>query len=214
MGRFQYGIEAGLAEIFKEAQSGLGSFLFEEAWSRTPTRVQQALMILGILGGPEIDDDLVRRVASGSGVSLEDLLTAVERSHLGNRRLIGSSGSVILGETAGKFLVGKHAALSEEAKREVESSCNDVRRAYEQVQRARLTNVKDRAADAFRTEEARAAYLANLRGELGEATTWFEEAIRRDSGNVALLDRFAWFLLMRAKRSSTCGKGGSRGVRG
>lgn len=199
VGRFKYGIDTALAEIFRQAQTDLGAFLFEDAWADLGQPTREAMILLGMFANPEVDDELARRIASSRNVLIDDLAVSLERSHLGRRRLIGASEVLALGEAAIKYLLAKNEDLKEGEKRAVREAYEEIKTSYEQRKRAQQARVRDRLSEAFRTSEARAAYLANLTRDFKSATSWYEEAIQIDSGNPALLDRFSWFLMIKIK---------------
>lgn len=192
------GIEEGLRTVLRHVRSDLGKFLYEDAWSRMDENQQNVFLVVGQLGGA-IAGVLVAWACGELGVYLTDWIVAFNETRFGTYNDYGNQFDISLEPSAREFLVTKYNELKKDAKAIVDKTTNAARRHYEDLLRAAEVVVTDRVVTAFRTSAAKAAKIAAERGDFEEAVMWFEEAITGDPGNFALLDRFAWFLMVNKK---------------
>jgi len=202
VGRYGYSIDHGIESVHGMAGGDLGEFLYQDAWNRTDARTREALLVLGQLGS-SVTEEVLSWTCSETLVTQESLFAALEETRFGNVYDYGQRLELNFDTSARTFLGEKFHKLDKngEAHKRVERAAGNVRKRNEQYLRVQHVGVIDRVARAFQCEAAKAAHRAYRQGDYQQAETWFEEAIRVDRGNAALLDRFARFLAL--KRQDT-----------
>lgn len=188
-------IDDGVRSILSQQRHELGRFLFDDAWQRIDERHRNAFLVLGQLGG-NVAGQVVAWICGEVGVSLTDWLGAFEETHFGLLNEYGTHYDLSIEPSAREYVSTKYRELPNSERARIDRIAKVVRERYLELLRADAADVTDRIEKAFRTSVARAAKLAALRGDEAEAVTWYEEAVAKDPGNAALLDRFAWYLMV------------------
>lgn len=81
----------------------------------------------------------------------------------------------------------------------INKAVNTASKRYREILAAHDSLVSDRISQAFRTDAAKAAKQAAARNAYEDAIFWYDEAIKVDAGNSALLDRYAFFLSVKGR---------------
>lgn len=193
IGQYGYSIDRGIESVLGMAKSDLGDFLYQDAWARMAPSTQEALLVLGQLGS-SVTEELFKWTCSETTVSYGALLGALEETRFGTSHDYGQRLELVFDPSARAFLGERFRRAHVETRGRVERAVGNIRKKNDQYLRAEHTEVNDRVRTAFRSEAAKAAHRAVDQGDFQEAVIWYEEAIKVDSGNAALLDRFALFL--------------------
>lgn len=197
-------IEEGQRAILSHERGELGEFLFEDAWSRMSEEHQLVFLVVVQLGGATTGQ-VLGWTCSEFGVHLTDWQESFYETRFGSLIDYGTDFDISLESGAREFLNTKLEQLDVRTKKKVAQVAANVNKRQEDYLRAQSVDVSDRVVEAFRTAAAKAAKLAAARGDTDEAIVWYEEAVSEDPGNAALLDRFAWYLMVnrRLKRAAT-----------
>jgi tetratricopeptide (TPR) repeat protein len=188
-------IDQGVRAVLRHGSSDLGEFLFEDAWNCMSEPQKQVFLLVGQLGGA-IAGQAVAWACADIGVFFSDWLNAFDETRFGSINDYGPVFDVVFQQGARDFLSKKYSDLDGDEKKTLDNLTYSIRKRYEQLLRAESTSISDRVVTAFRTSAAKAAKIAANRGDVEEALIWYEEAVSNDPGNAALLDRFAWFLMV------------------
>jgi len=193
VGRFQYSLESARDSVLRLASDDLGVFLYDDVWGRIEPDQRLAFSTLGQLGD-SISGKLVEYVCSELDVQHSVLLDAFEKTRFGSILDYSTSYDLVIDPSARAFLANKFNSLNPVDRKRVELSASRAVKRNLALLSAHTSGVTDRVIQAFRTDAAKAAKIAASRGEKDDAVFWYEEAIKADVGNSALLGRFAYFL--------------------
>jgi len=147
------------------------------------------------LGNP-VDGQIIGFACSENGLSLVDWDDAFEQTRFGAVRNYGSYQDLQIDIGAYEFLQSKFNDLATEEMEEISQQALKLVRRYKEILKTKGFELSDRRVEAFRTSEAKVAYLKVRKGDFEDAVLWFEEAVKRDPANSALWDRFAWYLMV------------------
>jgi len=198
VGKFGYSLDRGVQAALSLAAGDLGTFLYEDAWTRIGHQERQAFLVIGQLGGV-VTGDIIGWLCAELNVPHTQVLNAFEETRFGLLQDYGSRYDLSMDPSARSFLTQKFTQADKTVHDMVERTVSRVQRKYKQWVQAQSLHVGDRVAEAFRTEAAKAAHQAAEANKVEEAIQWYEEAIQIDRGNTALLDRFAWYLMREPK---------------
>jgi hypothetical protein len=187
-------IESAKSQILRDAQDGLGEFLYEDAWARMSSEHRRVFIVLAELDVP-ITNHVVGWVCSSLDVPHMSWLGAFEETHFGSKLDYAGEYEIEIVPMAVEFFRAKGMNLDERERGRLNNLRNSIKQKYLERETALSAPAGDRIEEAFQTPEARAAKLSVLRGKLDDANLWYEEAIGKDSQNSALFDRYAWFLM-------------------
>jgi hypothetical protein len=198
VGRFQYSLDSARDAVLRLASDDLGTFLYDDTWGRMSREERLAFVALGQLGDT-ISGRLVEFVCSELNVQHSMLLDSYEKTRFGSRLDYSTSYDLVIDPSARAFLAQKFNNLSPTDRRLVETAAAKAGKRHRDLLRAHASKITDRVVQAFRTDAAKAAKIAAARGDVEDAIFWFEEAIKADVSNPALMHRFAFFLSKKGK---------------
>jgi len=196
IGRYGYSLERSKQVVL--ANSDLGQFLYEDAWSRLEIGPKRALVSLAQLGD-SLPGELIQFVCGQLQVDQTIVLAALEETKFSVRFDYATQFDVRLEASALSFLRSAYEGLQTPDKLIVDEAVALASRRRAELLRAHAVDVTDRISDAFRTDAAKAAWQAASRGLNEDATFWYEEAIKVEPTNAQLLDRFAFFLAAKVR---------------
>ncbi|WP_143076243.1 tetratricopeptide repeat protein [Stigmatella erecta] len=191
-------IDDALQLVLRDAREDLGEFLFQDAWQRIGPEQREVFLVLGRLGGT-VDGQVVGWICSDIGVPHSIWQDAFEQTRFGSLVDYGARYDVQLEVGMNEFLARKYQSLPSLDQQRIERITQAVSRRYRQLLAASEASVTDRVVQAFRSSAAKAAKLAASAGSVEDAVLWYEEAVRVDAANAALWDRYAWYLMMKAR---------------
>jgi len=195
VGRSGCGLDEGVRAIMSQERGDLGEFLFEDAWNRMDARHRQVFLVLGQLGDA-VAGQAVGWACAEVGIPVDEWLAAFDETRFGALNDYGTQYDIAIEPGAREYLSTKYGEVPAGERAAIQALARTVSDRYQQLLRATESRVTDRVARAFRTSAAKAAKLAAHRGDFDAAVLWYEEAVKSDPGNAALLDRFAWFLMV------------------
>ena len=198
VGRYQYSLDSATNAVLRLASDDLGTFLYDDVWARLDAEERNAFLTIGQLGDT-VSGKLVEFVCSELQIQHSLLLDTYEKTRFGARHDYSTSYDLVIEPSARAFLSKKYKDCSAPQRSIIGTAISGAERRHRAILRAHESIVTDRVAKAFRSDAAKAAKLAAVRGEYQDAIFWYEEAIRVDTGNAALLDRFAFFLATKGR---------------
>lgn len=156
---------------------------------------REVFLAIGQLGG-SVSEQLVNWSCAEFSCYSQNWLTAFEETRFGSMIDYGANYDLTLDLGAREFLSSKFSVLSNPEKQRISSAVARIKKKHTQAISAEEGKITDRVLIAFRTTAAKAAKLAGQRRDVEEAIRWYDEAVIVDSGNAALFDRFAWYLMV------------------
>lgn len=191
--RSDCGIDAALDNLLKKSSEELLSFLYEDAWHRMNDLQKDVFLLLINLTSP-LDQNSISQACQEVGIQHSEFHSGLMETHFAVLTDYGSRYSLELIELASRFF---HQQFSK--KNEIER--NRIRRLAEAVdiyaqERDRIEKAyrRDRVAEAFRSEYAKAAKVSADKGNIETAIEMYKLAIQDDPLNSSLYDRFSWLL--------------------
>jgi Tfp pilus assembly protein PilF len=196
VGRFGHGLDRAKQQVL--GNSDLSSFLYDDAWARISQEQRLAVVSLAQMG-ESLSGELIQFICAELSVDQGQVVAALEETKFATRFDYATEFDVRLEADALSFLQAAHEKLGSSERTIVSKAVAEASRRRAELLRAHSASDNVIFTEAFRTDAARAAYQASERGTVEDATFWFEEAVRVDSSNGALLERFAYFLASKAR---------------
>ncbi|WON82126.1 hypothetical protein [Chromobacterium haemolyticum] len=160
--------------------------------------MQKVFIVMCQLGGV-IDSTLLGIISTECQVRKETWLVAFDETRYGETHYYSSEVEIIIDEGAKKFIQSRYGSLDKSRKQFIDTISRKCRDTYNNYLTAKRTEVRDRVEKAFTNPIARQAKLTADRGNYERAEELYDQAILADHNNPYLLDRFAWFLLIKTK---------------
>jgi tetratricopeptide (TPR) repeat protein len=198
IGRAKVGIEAALDSLYRKSNDELLEFLYDDAWERIGEQQKETFYVIVSLTCP-LDKYSISRACQLIEIQHSEFQTSLVETHFSNITDYGSYYEIELVELAQRFFQKK---LSEQAKGiqdKIKGIASEVTKYSSKRHDIELAYKKDRVAEAFRNEFAKAAKIASDKDDINTAIEMYKLAIEEDPLNSALHDRFAWILFNKTK---------------
>jgi tetratricopeptide (TPR) repeat protein len=186
-------VQEGLDQILRKTNDELLEFLYEDAWQRMPAAVQDVFMTLVLLATP-VDGKSVGDVCREIGVQHAEFQASLAETYFATVVDHGEVYDMEIVELAKEFFRQKKKRLVAHEADKLEKIATRV----DKLATARFEIAKnyrrDRVADAFRSEFAKAAKIATFKKDHKGARELFELALQDEPLNAALRERYASFL--------------------
>lgn len=187
------GIDGALEQILRKTSDELLEFLYQDAWMRIDDLRRKVFLILVSLACP-IDGRCIGDACQEVGLQHVDFQTGLDETYFVTTTDRGTTYDVEIVELAKQFFLKQLQRVDAAGRDEIKRIAGKVDKQAlhrEQLERA---YVRDRVADAFRSQYAKAAKIAVDRRDFGSADESFKLALLEEPMNAALKDRYAWFL--------------------
>ncbi|HGM4888791.1 TPA: AAA family ATPase [Stenotrophomonas maltophilia] len=186
-------VQEGLDQILRKTNDELLEFLYEDAWQRMPAAVQDVFMTLVLLVTP-VDGKSVGDVCREIGVQHAEFQASLAETYFATVVDHGEVYDMEIVELAKEFFRQKKKRLVPHESEKLEKIATRVDKlATERFEIAKSYR-RDRVADAFRSEFAKAAKIATFKKDHKGARELFELALQDEPLNAALRERYASFL--------------------
>lgn len=192
--RSSSGIQEGLDQILKKTSDELLEFLYEDAWARMNTAVQEVFMVLVSLACP-LDGKCVGDVCTRIGVQHAEFQSSLGETYFACIVDHGESYDLEIVELAAEFFRQKKRRIPTEESDRLEKIAFQVDKQATQRYEIDKNYRMDRVADGFRSDYAKAAKIATIKKDYPTAKDMYELAILEEPLNAALHERYASFLL-------------------
>ncbi|MDN6873354.1 hypothetical protein QO209_12995 [Pseudomonas citronellolis] len=187
-------IQDGLDQILKKTSDELLEFLYEDAWARMNTSVQEVFMTLVSLASP-LDGKCVGDVCTQIGVLHAEFQSSLGETYFASIVDRGETYDLEIVELAKEFFRQKKRKKPKEESERIDKIAFKVDKQAAERFEIDKNYRTDRVADGFRSEYAKAAKIATIKRDYATASDLFELAILEEPLNAALHERFASFLL-------------------
>lgn len=191
------GIDAAMDTVYKRTNEELLQFLYEDAWLRMSEFQKEVFFVLIHITSP-IDQNSISKTCQEVGIQQTEFLAGLEETHFAVTTDQGNNYSIELVELAKRFFSQKFRTIESTKKATFEAYADRVDKHVTQLQTIEREYKRDRVAEAFRSEYAKAAKIYADKGEVKKAIEMYELAIIDDPLNSALHDRFSFLLLNKA----------------
>lgn len=188
------GISTAIDAVHRKTSDELLQFLYEDAWLRMNDLQKDVFLALINITSP-IEQNSVSKTCQEVGIQQSEFLSGLEETHFSITTDKGANYSIELVTLARRFFEQQFSKLDEIKKNTLKSIAESVDRYARELQSTEREYKKDRVAEAFRNEYAKAAKVYADKGENRNAIEMYELAITDDPLNSALHDRFSFFLL-------------------
>lgn len=186
-------VQEGLDQILRKTNDELLEFLYEDAWQRMPAAVQDVFMTLVLLATP-VDGKSVGDVCREIGVQHAEFQASLAETYFATVVDHGEVYDMEIVELAKEFFRQKKKRLVAHEAEKLEKIATRVDKlATERFEIAKNYR-RDRVAEAFRSEFAKAAKIATFKKDHKGARELFELALQDEPLNAALRERYASFL--------------------
>jgi len=186
-------VQEGLDQILRKTNDELLEFLYEDAWQRMPAAVQDVFMTLVLLATP-VDGKSVGDVCREIGVQHAEFQASLAETYFATVVDHGEVYDMEIVELAKEFFRQKTKRLVAHEAEKLEKIATRVDKlATERFEIAKNYR-RDRVAEAFRSEFAKAAKIATFKKDHKGARELFELALQDEPLNAALRERYASFL--------------------
>lgn len=187
------GIDAALEQIMRKTSDELLEFLYQDAWMRIDDLRQKVLLILVSLACP-IDGRCVGDACQEVGLQHVDFQSGLDETYFVTTTDRGATYDVEIVELAKQFFLKQLQRVDVTVRDEIKRVAEKVDKQALRREKLEKAYVRDRVADAFRSQYAKAAKIAVDRGDFDGADENFQLALLEEPMNAALKDRYAWFL--------------------
>ncbi|PTA51563.1 hypothetical protein C9I43_14205 [Shewanella morhuae] len=191
-------IDQAMENLYKRSNEELLEFLYEDAWNRISQLQKEVFYILVSLTCP-LDQYSISRACQLLEIQHSELQSSLAETHFASVTDYGTHYSLELVDLAKRFFHKKLKELNSEEKRSIEKYAIEVDSYAKERESIELAYRKDRVAEAFRSDFAKAAKVAVDKGDICRAIENFELAIEDDPLNSALHDRYSWLLAHKVK---------------
>lgn len=187
-------VQEGLDQILKKTSDQLLEFLYEDAWQRMPHDVQEVFMTLVQLATP-VDGKCIGDVCTEIGVQHAEFQASLGETYFATVVDHGETYDLEIVELAKEFFRQKKRKLVQADAERLEKIATRADKLATERHDVEKNYRRDRVADAFRSEFAKAAKIATFKKDNKGARELFELALQEEPLNAALRERFASFLL-------------------
>lgn len=198
IGRAKVGIDQALENLYRKSNDELLEFLYEDAWERISHLQKEAFYVMVSLTCP-LDKYSVSRACQLVEIQHSEFQASLSETHFSTITDYGSHYELELADLAHRFFKKKLSEQPENIQDRIQSLATEVDQYSSKRHDIEQAYRKDRVAEAFRNEYAKAAKVESDKGNTSLAIEMYELAIEEDPLNSALHDRFAWLLLNKAK---------------
>ncbi|MBN8412138.1 hypothetical protein [Halomonas litopenaei] len=195
--RTDVGIDAAISNVFKKSSEELLEFLYEDAWARMTQLQSDVFLCLIHLSSP-MDQSTIGKVCQEIGIQHTEFQSSLEETHFSIMSDYGRTYSIELVSLARRFFLNQFSKLDDTEKTRIKEIAGRVDEYAIEREKIEKEYKRDRVAEAFRSDYAKAAKIAAEKGEIRNAIEFYEMAVEDDPVNSALHDRFSWFLLNKA----------------
>ena len=192
--RSSSGIQEGLDQILKKTSDELLEFLYEDAWVRMNSSVQEVFIVLVSLASP-LDGKCVGDVCTQIGVQHAEFQASLGETYFASIVDHGNSYDLEIVELAKEFFRQKKKKIPKEDSERLEKIAFKVDKQATDRYEIDKSYRMDRVADGFRSEYAKAAKIATIKKDYNAARELYDLAILDEPLNAALHERYASFLL-------------------
>lgn len=187
------GIDGALEQILRKTSDQLLEFLYQDAWMRIDDLRRKAFLILVSMACP-IDGRCVGDACQEVGLQHVDFQSGLDETYFVTTTDRGATYDVEIVELAKQFFLKQLQKLDVAGKDEIKRLAGKVDKQALHREQLEKAYVRDRVADAFRSQYAKAAKIAVDRRDYDSADESFKLALLEEPMNAALKDRYAWFL--------------------
>lgn len=187
-------IQDGLDQILKKTNDELLEFLYEDAWARMSTLVQEVFMTLVSLASP-LDGKCIGDVCTHLGAPHAEFQASLGETYFASIIDRGDTYDLEIVELAKEFFRQKKKRKPKSESKKIDKIAFKVDKQAAHRFEIDRNYRTDRVADGFRSEYAKAAKIAAIKRDYPAASDLFELAILDEPLNAALHERFASFLL-------------------
>jgi len=191
-------VQEGLDQILKKTSDQLLEFLYEDAWQRMPVAVQEVFMTLVLLATP-LDGRSVGDVCRETGVQHAEFQASLGETYFATIVDHGETYDIEIVELAKEFFRQKKRRLVAGEVERLEKIATRVDKLATNRFEIAKSYRRDRVADAFRSEFAKAAKVATFKKDYKGAREYFDLALQEEPLNAALRERYASFLFRTAR---------------
>ncbi len=187
-------IDDGLNHILGKTNDKLLEFLYEDAWERMNSSVQEVFIVLVMLATP-LDSKSVGEACREAEVLHSEFLSSLEETYFASLVDHGDTYELEIVELAKKFFMRQKSGLSKESAGRLEKIAFKVDKLANERFEIEKNYRQDRVADAFQSDYAKAAKISVMKKDYIAAKDNFELALLEEPLNSALHERYASFLL-------------------
>ena len=187
------GIDGALEQILRKTSDELLEFLYQDAWMRIDDLRRKVFLILVSLACP-IDGRCIGDACQEVGLQHVDFQSGLDETYFVNTTDRGATYDVEIVELAKQFFLKQLQRVDAAGRDEIKRIAGKVDKQALHRERLEKAYIRDRVADAFRSQYAKAAKIAVDRRDFDGADESFKLALLEEPMNAALKDRYAWFL--------------------
>jgi tetratricopeptide (TPR) repeat protein len=193
IGRAKVGIEVALDNLYRKSNDELLEFLYEDAWERIGEQQKETFYVIVSLSCP-LDKYSISRACQLVEIQHSEFQASLVETHFADITDYGSFYEIELAELAKRFFQKKLNEQLKGMREKIKSISTEVDTYSSKRHHIEQDYRKDRVAEAFRNEFAKAAKIASDKNDIKTAIEMFKLAIEEDPINSALHDRFAFLL--------------------
>jgi Tfp pilus assembly protein PilF len=193
IGRAKIGIQQAMDNLYRKSNEELLEFLYEDAWERIGELQREVFYTIVSLSCP-LDQYSISRTCQLVKIQHTEFKTSLVETHFGTTTDYSTHYDLELVDLAKRFFVKKLNEQSKEVRDRIDNIATEVNLYAKKREEVEREYRKDRVAEAFRNEFAKAAKVAADKGDVGTAFEMYKLAIEEEPLNAALHDRYAWFL--------------------
>lgn len=194
-------LQEGLDQILRKTSDELLEFLYEDAWARMNTSVQEVFMVLVSLASP-LDGKCVGDVCTQIGVQHAEFQSSLGETYFASIVDRGDTYDLEIVELATEFFRKKKRKVPGDELERLDKIAFKVDTQATERYKIERTYRLDRVADGFRSEYAKAAKIATIKKEYSNARELYDLAILEEPLNAALHERYASFLMRTLGKSN------------
>lgn len=199
LARSPVGITQAIDQVFRKTNDQLLEFLYDDAWLRI-NELQQDVFLVLISATVPLNSFCVADACALVGIQHVEFQKALDETYFATVTDYGDRYDLQVVELAGRFFQQQLQKRGDGNRRRITDFALKVDAQATRRHRVEQNYHKDRVAEAFRSQFAKAAKIATAQGDLNAAEENFKLALEEEPMNAALHDRFAWFLLNRRQR--------------
>lgn len=199
LARSPVGINTAIEQVFRKTNDQLLEFLYDDAWLRI-NELQQDVFLVLISSTVPLNSFCVADACALVGIQHVEFQKALDETYFATVTDYGDRYDLQVVELAGRFFQQQLQKRGGGDRRRITDFALKVDAWATKRHRVEQDYHKDRVAEAFRSQFAKAAKIATAQGDLNVAEENFKLALEEEPMNAALHDRFAWFLLHRRQR--------------
>ncbi len=188
------GIDDAMSSVYKQTDDELLEFLYEDAWLRMNEFQKSVFLVLVQISSP-IDNHAISKACQEVGIQQTEFSRGLEETHFSVTTEEGANFSIEIVSFAKRFFFKQISKLDETKRDLIKGKAGLVDEYVSEIVRLEKEYKRDRVAEAFRSEYAKAAKVYADKGDVKSAEEMYKLAIDDDPLNSALHDRFSYFLL-------------------